>query len=109
MSKLKNCSDPQEVRVRAGVVLPHTGALLLLSFFTSVLTFTSCGPSKQEMEFREKSAKIAASVAERMPGLATDTIDGVTHNFVKTADIKCRVTHVISSTEAIKNSLFKES
>lgn len=107
MSNLKNCSDPQDVRVREGIVLPQKGILLLLSFITFVAIFISCGPSKQEMEFRETSAKIANSLAEQMPDITTDTIDGLTHNFVKTADIKCRVTNVISSTEAIKNSVKK--
>lgn len=107
MSKLKNCSDPHEVSVRAGIVLPHPRALLLLFFFTSAYIFTSCGPSKQEMEFREKSEEITRSIAKHIPMIVTDTMDGITHNFVKTANIKCRVTHVITSTEAIKNLVKK--
>lgn len=107
MSNSKNCSDPQLKGVRAGIVLPEKDTLLLLSFFTAVLMFMSCGPSKQEMEFREKSAEMSNSIANHLPAVAADTINGITHYFLKTADIKCRVTDVIASSERIKHLVKK--
>lgn len=107
MSKSKNCSDPQLEGVRAGIILPEKGTILLLFFFTPVFVFMSCGPSKQEMEFREKSEEISSSIACHLPRAVADTIDGVTHYFLKSADVKCRVTHVHNSTEAIKNLVKK--
>lgn len=70
----------------------------------SVLLFTSsCGSSYKEKEYEEKLAAIADSVKAYAPGIAADTINGISHNFIKTAELKLKVKNVLSSSEKIED------
>jgi hypothetical protein len=99
MNGLKNCSDAYQVSVGpAGSALKNP---LFVVSFLSLLLF-SCDASREEKEYREKSAIVADSVAAYVPGIATDTINGVTHQFIRKARVKCRVKDVLQATRQIE-------
>jgi len=75
-----------------------------LSFaFLSVCLFFACGPSREEMEFRENAKAISDSVSDYVGGLSNDTVDGVLHNFERTANLKCKVNNVLDVSSEIEN------
>ncbi len=71
--------------------------------FLSVCLFFACGPSREELEFRENAKAISDSVSEYVGGLANDTVDGVLHNFERTANLKCKVNNVLEVSSEIEN------
>jgi len=108
MSNSKNCSESFHKALRPGISMSKKIKPLFFAFFISLIFLSSCGPSKEEMEFREKSQNIANSIADYSPGLATDTIDGITHNFVRTADLKFKVKNVLESGNCIEDLVTKK-
>ena len=108
MSNSKNCSDSFRKALRPGLSMSKKIKLLLCAALTSIIFLESCGPSKEEMEYREKSQTIANTIAEYSPGLATDTINGITHNFVRTADLKFKVKNVLASSDQIEDLVVKK-
>lgn len=78
---------------------------LSLAFLFLIFLF-SCGPSYEQMkedQYRAQSKLIADSVNAFMPGLSSDTIDGITHDFIKTADLKLRVKDVLITSDRIED------
>jgi hypothetical protein len=102
MNSLKNCSGTYQVWTGRGNALPKR--IFIASFCLTFLL--GCGPSSKEinerMAYAEKSKAVADSVSAYVPGIATDTINGVTHNFIRKADVKCRVKDVLSTTRRIE-------
>jgi hypothetical protein len=107
MSNTKNCFNAHKVRVRAGLHLPEKVIILLVFLLCFLFVLYSCSPSKEEMEFRETSAEIDKSLIGYTAPLATDTIDGITRHFVRTAELKCRVNDVLSTSESIQDLVKK--
>lgn len=103
MNSLKNCSDARHSSIRTGHRLPLKMRVLLIPVVVCALIIPSCGPSKEEMEYREKAAEMAFAVSDYKPGIVTDTIGGMTHNFIKTASLKCRMSNVLSATKTIED------
>ncbi|MBA3683304.1 MAG: DUF4349 domain-containing protein [Bacteroidetes bacterium] len=110
MNDLKNCFNNGKAFVRTGTVLPeHFGIKFFLLLLVSVILF-SCGPSasyKAEQEAAtassSESAMITDSVAAYAKGIATDTINGLTHNFIRKADLKFKVDNVLNSSKKIED------
>ena len=102
MNSLKNCSDALNAAIRKGIAMPVKTASLL-SFVTVAILLYSCGPSKAEMEYRENAKMMEDSVTSYIGGLATDTIDGVTHNFIRYGNLKCKVQDVLTATKLIED------
>ncbi|MGZ4041723.1 MAG: DUF4349 domain-containing protein [Bacteroidia bacterium] len=100
MNSLKNCSNPYQVRVRHAIALRKN--LVLLFSFIFFFVLLSCAPSHKENAFKEKSGEIAQEVNSYSKNIVTDTINGITHNFIRQADIKCKVKDVLSSTKEIE-------
>ncbi|MBL7933003.1 MAG: DUF4349 domain-containing protein [Bacteroidia bacterium] len=100
MNDLKNCSETRSAGLSRSISLPQSLAVLLIA--SSVVLY-SCGPSREEMEYKENASKIADSVSEYVSPIATDTINGITHNFIRTADLKLKVKDVLKTTEAIED------
>ena len=108
MSNSKNCSGSFRKALRPGLSMSKKIKLFLCAALTCVIFISSCGPSKEEMEYREKSQTIANTIAEHSQGLVTDTISGVTHNFVRTADLKFKVKNVLLSSDQIEELVVKK-
>lgn len=80
-----------------------TSLSLLIGVLIVLVPFlNSCGSSLNE-NYKEESAQIADSVGQYIKGIATDSINGISHNFIRKADVKCRVKDVIKSTQAIEH------
>lgn len=99
MNNLNNCSGFQFRKSGTGRHLPE--CLVLATICVSMLY--SCGASREEMEYKEKQMQIADSLSRQLQGLATDTIDGVTHNFIRTAEIKMSVLNVHETSRKIED------
>lgn len=99
MNSSKNCSGACSAGAGNGITLLKRSAL----FISSALLLFACGVAeKDRMAYAEEQKAVADSVAAYMPGLNTDTINGITHNFIRTASMKCRVNNVLSSTRKIE-------
>lgn len=103
MSVSKKCSVTQQLRNRVDIPLSKKSLAVLLFPLTLLFLFYACGPSKEEMEFREKSAHMSKTLAESFPSLATDTVNGITRNFVREASLKCRVSNVLNAGKQIED------
>ena len=101
MSKPDHCSDASKAGMGAGIPMPGIQSFIFIvcAFFL----FQSCGPSAEEMKYKEESAAMADTISRSFPGIATDTIAGITHNFIRKADLKCQVENVLSVTRRIEN------
>lgn len=107
MNNLKNCSNEGKAFVRTGTVLPVNFGIKFFSFLIVSVILFSCGPSAEHTAEREKyaaaSQEIADSVSTYMKGIATDTINGVSHNFIRKADLKFKVDNVLNSSKKIED------
>lgn len=108
MNDPKNCSEGFYRAFRRDISMPgkitlFTGAVLIL-----ISAFVSCGPAADEKQHLEDSQIIAAKVNEYAKGLATDTINGVTHNFVRSADMKFKVKNVLECSNRIEDLITKK-
>ena len=103
MNKFKICSKAFCQALRSGYALSKKKQHLPLLF--TVLLF-SCGPSLEKMkedQYRVQSQIIADSLNAFIPGLSTDTLNGISHDFIKTVDIKFRVRNVINTSNRIED------
>jgi hypothetical protein len=100
MNILKNCSNAYKVCVGSGIALFKN--TVFVSIPLSAFLLVSCGASREEMAYLEKSKEVADSVSSYVAGIATDTINGVTHNFIRKANLKCKVKDVLQSTKQIE-------
>ena len=100
MNNSKSCSNTYKVGVRRGTsLLINSWTLVVFTFSVLVI---SCS-NGNEMSYREESAKVADSVSAYVSNIATDTIDGITHNFIRNADVKLKVKDVLQSTKQIES------
>lgn len=80
-----------------------------LGVFVSGILLLSCGVSREEIERKEKAAASMAVVSETVKEyaktIATDTINGITHNFIRQASVKCKVENVLNSSQAIEDAI----
>lgn len=107
MNNLKNCSNEGKAFVRTGTVLPKHFGIKFFSFLLIVIFLFSCGSSaeyksKQE-EYSSASEAVADSVSNYMKDIATDTINGISHNFMRKADLKFKVDNVLNSSKKIED------
>ena len=109
MNNLKNCSNQGKAFVRTGTVLLVNFGIKFFSFLISSSILISCGPSAERISDMEDKAKMAASeavadsVSAYMKGIATDTINGISHNFIRKADLKFKVDNVLNSSKKIED------
>jgi len=107
MNNLKNCSNEGKAFVRTGTVLPVNFGIKFFSFLmVSVLLFSCGGDHREEKASREYAAaseEVADSVSTYMKGIATDTINGISHNFIRKADLKFKVDNVLNSSKKIED------
>lgn len=109
MNNLKNCSNEGKAFVRTGTVLPKHFGIKFFSFLIISSVLISCGSSAERIADREEEAKMAASeavadsVSTYMKGIATDTINGISHNFIRKADLKFKVDNVLNSSKRIED------
>ncbi len=101
MSVSKKCSVTQQLRNRVGIILSEKS--LPVVFLITFLSLYACGPSKEEMDYREKSAGISKTLTDSFPTLTTDTVNGILHNFVREARIKCKVRNVLVAGKQIED------
>jgi hypothetical protein len=99
MSNLKNCSRAKnngtgtEMTMSLKKTIIYATGLLIL--------FAACGPSMEE--FREKSAALSSKISQEYKGLHSDTINGISYNFIRSADMKLQVKNVLSCSNLIEN------
>lgn len=107
MNSIKYCSNASKAFVRTGMVLPKNFGFKFLSFLIISSVFFSCGQSAERMGDREAASKasqeIADSVSTYLKGIATDTINGITHNFIRKANLKFKVQDVLTSSKKIED------
>lgn len=96
MNNSNNCSGRR--KAWAGPEIP---LLKKWMFLIIPAVLVSCGEASYERYKAEQSA-VADSVRSYVEGIATDTINGISHNFVRTADVKFKVKNVIQSTTQIE-------
>lgn len=100
MSKIKQCSEAQHQVLRVGNAISNSKALLVLA---GVFMLCSCGPSKEELEYREKALmQVISDSISAYAGPASDTVDGVSLRLVREANLKFKVDDVIASSENIE-------
>ena len=106
MNSSKNCSEGCHTAFGKCIRMPEKICLV----FLALCVLSSCGPSAEEkakMEFLAESMILADSIVAYAPGLATDKIDGITHNFIRTADLKFKVENVVKSSDWIQRIVTK--
>lgn len=107
MSNFKNCSGALYTGGGIGTVLSFNRLLSLAFTIALGVLAVSCGSNEERNsnfdQFPKTSTDMADSVAAGFPGLHTDTINGITHNFVRTADLKMRVKNVLATTNKIED------
>ena len=107
MNNLKNCSNKSQAFVKAEFVLPKHFIKAYFMFLVVSISLFGCGPSRERMEEIEANASrtnaITDSVSTYMKGIATDTINGITHNFIRKANLKMKVNDVLSSSKKIED------
>jgi hypothetical protein len=96
MNSLKNCSGK-----RKALTGPENSLLKRSLFIIIPAILFSCGNASYE-KYKKEEAAVADKVAEYAKGINTDTINGIAHNFLRTADIKFKVKNVIQSTTSIE-------
>lgn len=96
MNSIKYCS----VRCKA----VHGKEIPLLKILTVLysLLLSSCGAEAYEKKYREEMSAVADSISSHLNGLYSDTINGVTHHFIRTADLKMKVSSVIDAAKKIE-------
>lgn len=99
MNSFKNCSVVRKADLGNGTLLFKLSPVVL---FTAILVSCSSGDMKEEAAYSSPATKVADSVSSYVPGITTDTIAGVTHNFIRKADIKCKVKSVLQTTQKIE-------
>ncbi|MCE3258501.1 MAG: hypothetical protein K0S12_142, partial [Bacteroidetes bacterium] len=105
MNSLKNCSGAARVRAGSGIVISKKSLLLVIPVFILM----ACGPSREEKvmqeavaAYNEKEKVLADSISSYAPGIVTETVGGITHNFIRTANMKFKVKDVLNSTRKIE-------
>lgn len=101
MINFKKWSAGSKASDRVGLVVPVI-SLISTTFICSVL-FVSCAQSAEEKEYAKANQEVADSVSTYMKGLATDTINGVTHNFIRKADVRFKVRDVLAASKKIED------
>jgi hypothetical protein len=107
MNSIKYCSNASKAFVRTGMVLPKNFRFKFLSFLIISFFFFSCGSSAERMEDRGASSKASQEVADSasayLKGISTDTINGITHNFIRKANLKFKVKDVLFCSKKIED------
>ena len=107
MNSIKYCSDASKAFIRTGMVLPKNFGFKFLSFLIISSVFFGCGSSAERMGDRESGAKasqeVADSVSSYLKGISTDTINGVTHNFIRKANLKFKTQDVLACSKKIED------
>ncbi len=74
-------------------------------FFLSVL-LVACSASYEDKAKANEGASMKAvsdSVSNYAKEISTDTINGITHNFIREAKVKCKVTDVLKASQRIED------
>jgi len=104
MSNLKNCYNANQVCVRREHLLSKKNNFMYVAIVSTAILFQSCsGDYKENAKYMAQEKAVADSVSVYAASIATDTINGVTHNFVRNANLKCKVKDVLSSTKQIED------
>ncbi len=104
MSNLKNCSNANQVRVRREHLLSKKNNIIYVAIVLTAILFQSCGGNYHEdAKYMAQEKSVADSVSAYASTIVTDTINGITQNFVRNADIKCKVKDVLNSTKQIED------
>jgi hypothetical protein len=98
MNSLKNCFWCRQAACGRGNTLLKFSVITA----TAIMLF-SCGMNAKEKAYYEEAKAVADSVSAYVPGIATDTINGITHNFIRHASLKCKVNNVLQSTKSIEH------
>jgi len=108
MSNLKNCSNIGKACVRSENVMSKILKSMYVGLISTTIIFQACSGGNYEKNKSEESAQVAENsvantVKEYVRDINTDTINGVTHNFVRNAKLKCKVKDVLNSTKQIED------
>ncbi|MDP3556337.1 MAG: DUF4349 domain-containing protein [Bacteroidota bacterium] len=104
MNDLKNCSNVSKAFVRTGSLLPKNRMFKVFIFISIFAFMFACGSDRRKFEeYASDSKSIADTVSNYMKGISTDTINGITHNFIRKANLKFKVKDVISSSKKIED------
>lgn len=109
MSNSINCSNANQVSVRRENPLFKKYYFIYLFSVALAVLFQSCGGGRYEKEayatseYEAKQKAVADSVSAYTAGIKTDTINGITHNFVRNANIKFKVKDVFNTTKQIED------
>lgn len=101
MNSLKNCFGASIKSIKTSTLL-FKKTTFVLAVVASCLMFNACSSSSEEMQSKEALAE-AAAILNGQSAITTDTINGVTHNFIRTANLKCKVKDVLNATKNIED------
>lgn len=100
MKSLKTDFVAGKARSGTGLAMPKKSTLFVVLTFAFL---SACGPSREFMENEEQLKSTADSVGAYLPGLSADTINGLAHHFIRTADLRFKVKDVQKSSRLIEN------
>ncbi len=104
MSNVKNCSNANKVSVRHEYLLTKKNYLMYVTIISTAVLIQACsGNYKEDAKYMSQENAVADSVKAYAAGIATDTINGNTHNFIRNANLKCKVKDVLNSTKQIED------
>ncbi|MES2680142.1 MAG: DUF4349 domain-containing protein [Bacteroidota bacterium] len=106
MSNPNNCSNAPTWRVRPGIILSGK-SFSIFCLIVCFLFFAGCGASHEEKLLDEARAK-AAAILKGQSDITTDTINGLAHNFIRSADLKCKVKNVLTATRNIEDLIAQQ-
>ncbi|HOZ86159.1 MAG TPA: DUF4349 domain-containing protein [Bacteroidia bacterium] len=106
MSNPNHCSNALSRRIGTGIVLSGK-SISIFCLIAGCLAFISCGGSHEEM-LKDESRAEAAAILQGQSEINTDTINGLPHNFVRTAGLKCKVKNVLTATRTIEDLVTRQ-
>lgn len=108
MNSLKNCFGAPGRSIKSGIALSIiSGTFLITILFSCGSSYEekqaieSYAKQKQTEEARAANLADSVSAAEALP--VTDTINGIGYNFIKKANMRCKVDNVLNTSRKIED------
>lgn len=97
MNSYRNCSGVRKAYAGLG------NSLRMIGLIIPLLLINACGPGEYAKAYAEQANSIADSVSSYIGELHTDTINGVAHQFIRTADLQCKVKDLMHCNQRIED------
>lgn len=101
MKLCKKASGDSKADRGTGTVLSKKSLMLISG--AMIIILTGCGSSAEEHSSSREEKAVADSVSSYVGAIATETINGVTHNFIRKAEMKFKVKDVLKSSNIVED------